>query len=62
MAKKPTDIPANGNTKAVLEGAGAAIGSYSGQLEFADVNGDGKADFQIEVHGVTMLTAGDFAL
>jgi Ca2+-binding RTX toxin-like protein len=37
MAKKPksTDIPANSNTKAVLEGFGASIGSYSGQLEFA---------------------------
>lgn len=27
-----------------------------------DVNGDGKADFQIQVHGVTTLTAGDFSL
>jgi Ca2+-binding RTX toxin-like protein len=27
-----------------------------------DVNGDGKADFQIEVHGVATLTAGDFSL
>jgi Ca2+-binding RTX toxin-like protein len=27
-----------------------------------DVNGDGRADFQIEVHGVTTLTAGDFLL
>ena len=27
-----------------------------------DVNGDGRADFQIEVHGVATLTAGDFDL
>jgi serralysin len=27
-----------------------------------DINGDGKADFQIEVHGVGSLSAGDFFL
>lgn len=27
-----------------------------------DVNGDGRADFQIEVHGVSTLAAGDFLL
>ena len=27
-----------------------------------DINGNGKADFQIEVHGVTKLVAGDFFL
>jgi hypothetical protein len=27
-----------------------------------DVNGDGKADFQIEVHGVATLAPGDFFL
>ena len=25
-----------------------------------DVNGDGKADFEIEVHGSTFLTSDDF--
>jgi hypothetical protein len=27
-----------------------------------DTNGDGKADFQIEVHGAGKLLAGDFVL
>jgi hypothetical protein len=48
MAKRSRDIPANINTKAVLvEG---------------DVNGDGRADFQIQVHGVLSLTADNFFL
>jgi len=27
-----------------------------------DINGDGKADFRVEVHGVGTLLAGDFVL
>ena len=66
------------NTGAAGDPAFTFIGTsqfshHAGQLRYADhgggnltvtgdVNGDGTADFQIEVHGATHLTASDFVL
>jgi Ca2+-binding RTX toxin-like protein len=47
---------------------GAAFTGVAGQLRFAagfvsgDVNGDGKADFQIAVTGITSMAEGEFIL
>jgi hypothetical protein len=47
---------------------GDAFTGAAGQLRFAagvvsgDVNGDGKADFQIAVTGITNMAEGDFIL
>jgi Ca2+-binding RTX toxin-like protein len=47
---------------------GDAFSSTAGELRFAggvisgDVNGDGKADFQIAVTGITSMAEGDFIL
>jgi Ca2+-binding RTX toxin-like protein len=67
-------IDANSNTSAVNDafsyiGAGAFT-KVAGQLHFdafthnlsGDINGDGKADFEINLVGITTLTASDFVL
>ncbi len=55
-----------------LAAKNAAFTGHAGELRwassgghlfvFGDVNGDGKADFTIEVNGSSSLTAGDFIL